>query len=472
MGSCRGTIALAVAAAALLLPARGFAGEFGPRYFIERIDIRGNDSTDGAIIRGQLLVEAGETLGADDERVSFSRFRVLALGYFSDVQIHLERGHARGHGVLVVEVVERGTLILNQLFFGTSDAVPSWGGVDVTENNFGGRGVGLGGAFVFAEKGNVPLARPQRAFRLRFADAHLRQSRFSVAATLLYNEASEFFRTSGKSDSESPGDFTALSYRRIGGITGAGVELGPWSRLSLDYRFERVQGDFTEPLLRTLPGGDRAQIDLHLRPGDTNLSTVTATWERDTRSDPVLPVSGSHIALAGEIGHGALGSSYTFYKLSLQYQGWFRLRWGHVISLVGIVGAIAGDAPLFDRYFIGDIDPLVPSRALGLVLSTRPARDFLGDGINRNRYGTLAGRVGIEYLWPIFHGGRYFYGGHIFAGFGGVALTDASDPALTGPGSVRDALPVDVYFDAGLLLDSYIGVFNFSIANFLGRVPF
>src|SRR5262249_8966290 len=101
------------------LGSRAGADEFDPRYVVERIDVRGNVRTADSIITRQLTIHVGDVVRADDPRVEVSRFRVLALGFFSDVQIQLERGRTRGRAALVVEVAERGTLVLNQLFFGT-----------------------------------------------------------------------------------------------------------------------------------------------------------------------------------------------------------------------------------------------------------------------------------------------------------------------------------------------------------------
>ncbi|MBA2542324.1 MAG: hypothetical protein H0V17_21965, partial [Deltaproteobacteria bacterium] len=37
-------------------------------------------------------------------------------------------------------------------------------------------------------------------------------------------------------------------------------------------------------------------------------------------------------------------------------------------------------------------------------------------------------------------------------------------------GSIRDALPIDVYADAGIRIDTDIGIFELTLANALGRV--
>ncbi len=454
----------------LLIGATARAAEFGPAYLIERIDVRGNVKTAAPVIVRQLLIKPGETVRADDPRVEVSRYRVLALGFFSDAQIRLAKGSERGRVVLVVEVVERGTLILNQLWFGTSDAVPLWAGVDASENNWGGTGFGLGGAFVFATRGDVPLARPQQAYRLRFSTARILGTPFSVALTALYNDASEPFRVAGRDDDGDPKDFLGVHYRRVGGIAGVAMEAGPYTRLALDYRLERVDAELPPALVRTFPDGRTAAVDPGIHPGESFVSTLTASFDRDTRNDPILPTAGTRVLVTGELSSRALRSSYDYVKVTAHYQQWFRLPWGHVLSPLALFGAIVGDAPLFDRYYIGDLNPLLPPRALGLTMSTQPSRNLLGTGIARERYGAFAARVGVEYLWPLFRSNGWFYAGHAFAGAGALGLASAED-LRDRTGSVWQSLPIDLYFDAGVRIDTYVGIFTLSVANLVGRLP-
>jgi outer membrane protein assembly factor BamA len=448
------------------------AGEFGPRYVVERIEIRGNTKTARALIERELQVRAGDVVGADDERVELSRFRLLALGFFTDVRLGLKRGAARGQAVLVVDVVERGTIVLNQIFLGTSDAVPLWGGVDVSENNLAGRGVALGGAFLFSTRGNTREAHPQQAYRLRLGWGRLFGRPVSASTTVLYNDAVELYRTAGAPSDGAPDHFTGVHYRRIGGAAALGFELGATVRLQVGYRLERVLADVPDALVQSFPDGRTAAVDVGLRPGGSFDSTASIVLERDTRSEPALPLQGSRVAFQGELSTPWLGSSYEYYKLTVGYQVWFRLPWGHALSLLSWAGVIVGDAPIFDRFYIGDVNPLVPPRALGLTFSTQPSRNLLGAGISGVRYGVLGGRLGTEYLWPVFRGGTYFYGGHLFAGMGVLGLARAEDLRDRPGGSVWSSLPVDLYFDAGLRLDTFLGVFHFSVANFLGRLPY
>lgn len=456
---------------ALLVPAVAVAGSVLPRYQVESVEVRGHRKTVEAVIRRQLQIRPGDTIAVGDPRVELARLRVLALGLFADVQVRLQRGSARGQVVLLVEVSERGTLTLHQLFLGTSEAVPLWGGLDVAEQNLGGRGIVLGGAFVVATAGEVAQSRPQHALRLRLAVPRLAQTPFSLSAVALYNQASEPYRLTGGDDDGRPGHFQAVSYRRVGGVLGFGADLGAFVRLGADYRVELVSADLPESLVRVRPDGRGERVAIGLRPGESWNAILSLCFERDTRSDPVLPTDGSRLIVQTDLAFRPLGSSYEFYKLTVHYQGWFKLPWGHVLSPIVSLGAMFGEAPIFERFYIGDWNPLLPQRALGLTLSTHPSRNLLGLGIAGIRYGDVAARIGWEYVWPLWRGGRYFYGGQLFAGFGAMALARGDDLLLRDRRDLAAAVPVDLWFDSGLRLDTYIGIFNFSIANVLGRAP-
>jgi outer membrane protein assembly factor BamA len=442
-----------------------------PRYVIQRVEVRGNRRTAAQVVRGAILIRAGESLSADDPRLEASRFRLLGLGLFAEVRLRFERGQARGLAILVVEVVERGTLVLNNLWFGTSRAVAGWGGVDLAETNFAGQGMTLGGAFFATSAPDMPGAHPQVAFRLRFVDGRIGRTPLSFSGAALYNDVSEPYRVAGDDADGRPANFTAVRYRRAGGLLGGGVELGAFSRLHVDYRLERIEADVPRPLVQKLPSGVGVPVDVGLRDGGSFLSTASFTFERDTRADPVLTPSGSRLVLSNELASRALGGAYDFYKLTVQHQQWIRLRWGHVLSFGVLAGVIVGDAPIFERYFLGDLDPLVPPRALGVTVSTLPARNLLGTGIARERYAPLAGRLMVEYAVPLFRGGRFVYGGDVFVAVGMVGLASYDDLRAR-EGGLWQSLPIDLYIDSGLRLDTLIGSFNLTLGNSLARVPF
>ncbi|HLL20786.1 MAG TPA: POTRA domain-containing protein, partial [Kofleriaceae bacterium] len=66
--------------------------EFGPLLMIEQINIVGNTATQEELIRRALPIQAGDILRASDKRLRVARFKVLALGYFRDVVLAMNKG--------------------------------------------------------------------------------------------------------------------------------------------------------------------------------------------------------------------------------------------------------------------------------------------------------------------------------------------------------------------------------------------
>jgi hypothetical protein len=118
-----------------------------------------------------------------------------------------------------------------------------------------------------------------------------------------------------------------------------------------------------------------------------------------------------------------------------------------------------------------DMNRMLTPRALGMVVSTQTSRDFLGTNTEDVTYGEVGGSVGVEYSYQWFRRRRHVYGGDLFIGAGLWSLARRSE-LDTRDTSLYRALPIDLWFDAGLRLDTEIGIFELTIANALGRVPF
>src|SRR5688572_14528888 len=116
--ACVLAVTSAAPVAAQDLPAPAPDDDFGPLVEIERIDVTGNTSTAERLIRRALQVREGDQLRTGDPRLLETRYRVLALGYFRDVKLRLDKGSRRGAIVLTVAVKERGTATLNRLYLG------------------------------------------------------------------------------------------------------------------------------------------------------------------------------------------------------------------------------------------------------------------------------------------------------------------------------------------------------------------
>lgn len=444
---------------------------FGPLLVIEAIEVHGNSSTADRLIRRALPLSPGDALRAGDPRFQQARFKILATGFFRDVTLSLRKGSRHGQVILVVEVKERGTVVLDSLYFGTSASSPWWAGLQLSERNFLGTGLGVGGGLVYAGRGDIEGADAQWALRLRVFDGSLLGSVLGVWGGVLYNQASEPYRVAGPATSSAPSDFRAFPYTRAGATAGVTADITALSNLAIGLRAEWIDADVPVAPTRTLPDGSVVALDIGLEPGRSRVVTTSVTFDRDTRTDPVLPESGVRVVLVGELGATWMGGSYNHAVALARYQRWWPLpRKGHVLSAHITAGLVLGEAPRFDRLHASDFNRLLPPRALGLLLSTQPSPDLLGTNANESSYGEVGGSVTVEYSYQLFRSRFSVYGGDLFLGAGLWALVDRRDPSVR-QGSLYRALPVGLMLDAGLRVDTRIGIFELTFANALGRLP-
>lgn len=446
--------------------------EFGPVILIEQIDITGNTATQTEIIRRALPIDAGDVLHASDKRLREARFKVLALGFFRDVTLAIHKGSQRGQVIIEVHVIERGTLVLNRLWFGTTTLSPWWAGADVGERNLLGLGIAVGGGFIFARHGDVIGARDQYATELRVSDASVLGTAWGVSCAATLVHGSEPYRVSGAADDPRATAQRAFPYRRFGVRAGATYEVSALTRLSMGVRAEAIDATLPVAPTRELPDGRIAAIDLHLDPGQSRVVTASFAFDRDTRPDPILPHAGSHVLISAELGGALLGGSYDSATIFGRYERYWPLaseRHAIAIKLAG--GVVVGDAPRFDRIHVADVDQMLTPRALGLVLSTSAPLAILGTRADKPTYGDLGGSATVEYALQLFRGSgkRRVYGGDVFFGVGLWGLAERADLRARDAGLIA-SLPIDLYADAGMRIDTDIGTFELTIANALGRL--
>ena len=109
----------------------------GPRVFVERIDIEGNQTTLDRVIRDQFRVAEGDPFNPREIRNAAERIR--ALNFFEDVQVETREGSSPEQVIVDVNVVEQPT---GSFGFGGSYSISSGLGllINFQESNFLGRG--------------------------------------------------------------------------------------------------------------------------------------------------------------------------------------------------------------------------------------------------------------------------------------------------------------------------------------------
>ncbi len=380
--------------------------------------------------------------------------------------------------MLVVEVVERNTIVLNEVAMGlTADAdvngkarpLTAYAGISAAETNLAGTGITLGGA--------VAGAQNQLALRARFLDPTFFGTSWMVAGTLLYNDAHDYFGNSVVRPAD-PGstlplsDYAVVAYKRFGGSLGLGRDLSVSTQGWLHLRLETIDARY--PLEAShLRGFDREPINFDIIRGQSFLATVRGSLQHDTRDHPFLPTRGWLIVLDGEFSVLPTALDYDFQKIELRASHWWPLPWGrHVVELEAYGGAIAGNAPFFEQFYVGDLTDFLPDRLLGMNFDRRPPPNFLGTEIVEERYGTYALKLEGEYRVPLYRGRRSIYGIDFFGAFGIYGLADdrtVSRPPTGYSGAAR--IPVDLTANLGFRADTSAGGFTFAFANVLSFVP-
>ena len=418
-------------------------------YLIERIVITGGRRTRESEIRHRLLVKEGDVL--DEEKVLLSRLRLGQLGWFSRVETHVERGSTRGRVVLFFTLTERNTLVISDLAFGSTGPQPIYAGFGLTEQNFLGLGMAVSGTFVY---GGSPVDRPadpaRFAFRASFYDPELPVLKeippLVLGLTFLGLRGEEI--TCNTSDcAELNGHFGGaprLRYSRVGGEVTLGVR-GPFERFMAGYRGEWLRA---ESMTGSVPSGPAP----YLRDGNSFLSALTATYDRDTRNDIFFPTEGSRVTGQLVFSSRALGSDYDYSRYLLQVERAFPIG-ADALRIQTALGAVQGDAPFFDRFYPADFSYFTVGPALGRALELNFSPD--------SRYDALLAMAGAEYGIPLWSSGSFFHRGYLALGArwlwsaarAGVGRTHASKIPVSG--------------DVALRFDTPVGMFNASVGYFL-----
>lgn len=458
------------------------SGKLGVHYALESVRIRGNSRTRERTVLRYVPFRPGDELDLDDPRLELVRYRLLGTGFFSDVELSLAKGSKRGAVVLDIKVVERNTLVVNDVWLGLSaDATPegnsrpltAYGGADVAETNFFGTGVMLGAGVAVADR--------QSAYRLRFADPSFLGSKWIVAGSLVLNDARDFFGTRdvlydpGNQDTTTEleqTDYAVMKYRRRGGALGLGYDLSTSTRFMVSYHLEALSASMPRAASHRR-GLDIEPIAFHLLEGRSVLSYVTLQLEDDTRDDPVLPSRGHQFQLAGDVGLSTLGSDYGFLRAQARASQWWPVGFrDHVFRIDAFAGAAVGDTPLFMRFYVGDFSDFLPDRVLDLNFDRRPPPNFLRTNIVEMRYEDYAARLVGEYRVPLHRSHRSVYGVDLFASAGVFSLLsrrDVSSPARGYSGLGR--FPIDLTFNLGVRVSTKAGGFVLAIANPIGFFP-
>jgi outer membrane protein insertion porin family len=459
------------------------------RYRLEAIRVSGNH-TRKAVVTSFVPLAIGAQFDVDDPAVEEIRWRLLGTGWFDDVKLSLTRGSRRGWVVLLIEVKERNTLLIDQFVMGLSRAVSNsnatrdtlrpYVGLGLSEANFLGLGVSLSGAAV--------VSSTQYGLELGYRDPRIGNSGFALTGRVFHNYAREFFGRNPLVSSECPpkehdddndscdpdvkAERAVVIYHRTGIGIGTGHEITSRLRYSLDWLGEYIDVLSKPNAASTQRGNEVAAIDFRIEDGRSLVSSLRFGLIYDDRDHPALTQSGDYVDFHARFGSHLLGSSYDFARFELNVRHWFSLPWKHVFSLGLFVGSVFGDAPFFYNFYAADLSDLLPSRVLELNLDRRRTLNLLGTSIVEMDMEDLAARIDFQYQVPLHRGAGFVRGIDGYVGAGVFLLTARDDlrVAISGyHGLAR--LPIDLTFDLGIQADTDIGLFKLGFSSLIGFSP-
>lgn len=452
------------------------------RYYLQRVEVRGNERTRDRVIRSFVELERGAVIDPESDTLEAIEWRLRGTGWFKRVRLSLEPARRRNWVVLVIEVAERNSIVLSGLTFGVSeglngsrdtsrDTVP-YLGATVADTNF----VGTGSALAFS----TLLSTRAYGFRLAYDHPRLFRGDWAFRVSPYFYKARQYFGndpsvswecddpTVDGCEDEAEARSAVIFYRRSGVSVGTGTRLGSATQLSLDYQLdvlERRAGPDAGSERHGSGSGSVRPIDFAIRRGTSFVSMFRLNLSYDKRDDPAMTTRGVLVHFNADLGHHAIGSDYDFLRAQVLFRAWQPLPFGS-LRFGAFAGAVFGDAPFYLKFNVSDLTDLIPSRQLEMQLDRRAPPNLLNTSISEMRNEELAARLDLEYAFPLYRSRGNLRGINAYVNVGVYSLLDQRDISVAIPGfEGASRAPIDLTFDAGLRFDTRIGVLQIGLST-------
>ena len=409
----------------------------GPRVFVERIDIEGNQTTLDRVIRRQFTTVEGDPFNPREIRATAERLR--ALGYFSEVEVNTREGSSPDQVVVDVNVEEQPT---GSLTFGASYSEETGVALAIgfSERNFLGRGQTL----LF----DIESGTENSIARLVFLEPYIlgRDLRFrfsTVYQTTDYDNA--FYNT------------TIYSFE-----PSLNFPISENGRLTLSYRLANEDiydvAENSSPIIKE-------------EEGDFWVSEVGYVYTYDTRRTGLNPTAGVLFSFGQDF--AGLGGDSQYIRTEAELTGQM-LVWNEEVTLRATVegGAL---------YMLDDTDSRVTER---YYLSTRQLRGFEYRGVgprdlNVQDQESLGGNyyaaMRFESEFPLGLPDEYGITGGAFLDFGSVWGLNDDDGGVSGDDGeqlVDDSFHLRSAIGLSLFWDTPFGPLRFNFSTVLLDEPY
>lgn len=383
----------------------------GPRIFIERIDIEGNNTTLDRVIRSRFDVVEGDPFNPRQIRESAERIR--ALGFFGNADVDAREGSSPDQVVIDVDVDEAPT---GSLSFGGNFSTDNGFSLlaKFNQRNFLGRGQAL--SF------NLQAGADSTSFSFGFTEPRLlgRDLSFGIDAA---------YQTTNSQNAQYD-TTTGLLRPRIG------FPVSENGRVSLYYAYEYTDINNYSP-----SGASSPFIDADVAAGGIGTNALGYNYSYDTRRTGLNPNAGVLFQFGQEFGFGDASYIETTAEVTAQ-----TLVLSEEVTLRatlegGYLSYTSGDSRITDRYFLS-------SRTMrGFQAGGVGPRDLVSDdALGGNAFAVAR----LEAEFPLGLPEEYGISGGLFLDYGSVwdvgSGADASN-TLYNDFTPRTIAGVSVFWD-------------------------
>ncbi|HSE40525.1 MAG TPA: outer membrane protein assembly factor BamA [Acidobacteriota bacterium] len=346
----------------------------GEQIFVDRIVVSGNYRTKLSIIEDTLLLQEDDPLSL--RKVAASQSKLYGLELFDRVDIEMPRpDNLQPHQPLRIHLVE--TRPYTIAYGAGFESYNKLNGVfSISNRNW----LGLDRIIALQMRGGFNEGRAVASYN----DPHLLGEETPINISGIYEN-----RSPRNTFSYSLVGATVQIEKRLSAdpaFLEVGQRVPPLSSVFLTYAFEDINNKGTPELTPQ----ERRFLDIHI-------SSITGSYVRDARDNPIDPFRGSFFSSSLEWATNVLGSQTDFLKWFNQFQYYLTVQKGSVIASSLRVGLAEGfretvELPLSRRFFAGG------GRTIrGFELDTAGPLDENGEPLGGNAVVV----VNLEYRFPL-----------------------------------------------------------------------
>lgn len=293
----------------------------GARFFIDRINIKGNTRTHDKVIRREMRIEEGDAFNVS--KIKDSRRNVENLDYFEKVDINTNPKDGN-RADLDIDVKEKSTGYFN-VGIGFSTVNGALIRTGVTENNF--RGVGQRLGF------DVAVSQKSQDFDVSFTEPYFLDRRLRAGVDLFHS----------KQDYQDESSYDSK-------VTGGRLRTG-WNYtddLSQQLRYTLKQDEITSV-------GEYASKYIKDEKGKYTNSSVGTTFVYDKRDSAMFTKEGYFLSLGTDV--AGVGGDEKYVKVDGKAYWYYTMADYYTLKLFANAGSISGygdeTVRLANRYYLG-----------------------------------------------------------------------------------------------------------------------